>query len=144
MATTVIETYGVIRADGTLELEDKLTGPPRRVKVRVESAEAESDEDLAVRLAALVARWKDERRHTSKIKTMRECPAYREILAMGERAVPFILGHLEKDGGFLFLAMEDITGASVVPEKGDSWIEQLNAAWIAWGLAKGYRWERAV
>ena len=39
MATTVLETYGVIRADGTLELEQKLAGPPGRVKVRVESVD---------------------------------------------------------------------------------------------------------
>jgi hypothetical protein len=37
--TTVLETYGVIRADGTLELEQKLAVPPGRVKVRVESME---------------------------------------------------------------------------------------------------------
>ena len=38
--TTVFETFGVIRADGTLEIEQKLAVPPGRVKVRVESMEA--------------------------------------------------------------------------------------------------------
>ena len=38
--TTVLETFGVIRADGTLELEQKLAVPPGRVRVRVESMEA--------------------------------------------------------------------------------------------------------
>jgi hypothetical protein len=36
----VLETFGVVRADGTLELEQKLAVPPGRVKVRVESMEA--------------------------------------------------------------------------------------------------------
>ena len=39
MATTITETFGVVRADGTLEVEQKLPVPPGRVKVRVESME---------------------------------------------------------------------------------------------------------
>jgi hypothetical protein len=36
--TMILETFGVVRADGTLELDQKLTIPPGRVKVRVEPA----------------------------------------------------------------------------------------------------------
>lgn len=37
--STVLETFGVVRADGTLDLEQKLPGTPRRVRVRVEEME---------------------------------------------------------------------------------------------------------
>lgn len=37
--TTIHETFGVVRPDGTLEVEQKLEVPPGRVKVRVESIE---------------------------------------------------------------------------------------------------------
>ena len=37
--TTIHETFGVVRPDGTLEVEHKLEVPPGRVKVRVESIE---------------------------------------------------------------------------------------------------------
>jgi hypothetical protein len=37
MATTSLEVLGTIRADGTLELDEKLPLPPGRVKVRVEA-----------------------------------------------------------------------------------------------------------
>jgi hypothetical protein len=40
MATTILETLGTIRPDGTLELDQKLAVPPGRVKVRVEPIEA--------------------------------------------------------------------------------------------------------
>jgi len=40
MTATSLEVLGTVRADGTLELDQKLTIPPGRVKVRVESVEA--------------------------------------------------------------------------------------------------------
>lgn len=39
MATTILEMLGIVRPDGTLELDQKLAVPPGRVKVRVESVE---------------------------------------------------------------------------------------------------------
>jgi hypothetical protein len=146
MAATVFETYGVIRADGTLELEEKLAGLPGRVKVRVESAEpvTESTEDFAKRFATLNATWKEETRFSSKIKTRIEHPAFREIVAMGEKAVPLILADLEKDGGFGFLAMEKITGVDPIPAEIYGKPDEMAAAWIAWGRTQGHRWENAV
>jgi len=39
MPATNLEILGTVRADGTLELDQKLTVPPGRVKVRVEPVE---------------------------------------------------------------------------------------------------------
>ena len=39
MATTILETLGTVRPDGTLDLDQKVTVAPGRVKVRVESVE---------------------------------------------------------------------------------------------------------
>jgi hypothetical protein len=39
MAVTTNEVLGIVRPDGSLELTDKLTVPPGRVRVRVESLE---------------------------------------------------------------------------------------------------------
>ncbi len=39
VAVTILEMLGIVRSDGTLELDQKLTVPPGRVKVRVESVE---------------------------------------------------------------------------------------------------------
>ncbi len=39
MATTILETLGTVRPDGTLDLDQKVTVVPGRVKVRVESVE---------------------------------------------------------------------------------------------------------
>ena len=40
MATTNLELLGTVRSDGTLDLDQKVTVPPGRVKVRVESVES--------------------------------------------------------------------------------------------------------
>ena len=106
---------------------------------------AETDAEFAERFAALVARWNEGTRHRSRMKDYIEHPAFGEIVALGQRAVPLLLARMEKkERGFFHLALEKITGARPVPEKGESWIEQLHAAWLAWGRAQGYRWDDAV
>ena len=142
MATTILETFGVIRSDGTLELEQKLAVLPGRVKVRVESMpEAENAEDLARRFAELTATWKEGTRFTSKIKTMREHPAYREIVAMGKKAVPLILASIEKEPHWWFLALPEINGGGpTIPVASRGKLPELVALWIKWGREQGYRW----
>lgn len=152
----VLEAYGVIRADGTLDLEQKLSPLPGRVKVRVEAADLESDADFAKRFARLAATWHEDTRFSSRMGRDAEHPAYREIIAMGERAVPLLLADLERNGGHWFIALHQITGAEPpIPEghRGNKevapgWIgydiKGMQAAWLAWGREKGYRWEHAV
>jgi hypothetical protein len=103
----------------------------------------ESAEDLAKRFAALAKRWKKETLHHSRMDKVAAHPAHREIIAMGEKAVPLILADLEKDGGAWFMALREITGASPVPHEDRGIVKKMAAAWLAWGRAKGYRWERA-
>jgi hypothetical protein len=110
----------------------------------ITESQQESDKEFAARFAELVATWKEGTRHRSRIKDFIEHPAFLEIVAIGEKAVPLILARLEKDPSFLYLAMTEITGATVVPEKGKNWIEQEAIAWLAWGRENGYRWEHVV
>ena len=144
MTTKLIETFGEIRADGTLELDQKLAGAPRRVKVRVEDIEVESDEDFAVRFERLNGKLKEDNRFSSRLKTTLQHPAFREIVAMGMRAVPLLLADLEKNGGFGFLALEEITGIDPMPGRSNVKIDETQAAWIAWGRTQGYGCSNAV
>ena len=52
-------------------------------------------ETLAQKFCRLATKWKEEGRFMSKTKDMKKGPAYREIVAMGEAAVPLILADLE-------------------------------------------------
>jgi hypothetical protein len=106
--------------------------------------QAESAEDFAKRFASLAARWKEETRLSSRAKDMAAHPAYREIIAMGERAVPLILAELEKEADHWFMALREITGASPVPKEDRGIMKKMAAAWIVWGHEQGYRWERGM
>jgi hypothetical protein len=99
----------------------------------------ESAEDLAKRFAHLVSTWRERTAFSSKIKTRIEHPAFREIVAMGEPAIPLILADLEKNGGFGFLALAEITGANPIPENSHVNNDEWATAWLAWGREKGFR-----
>ena len=138
--TTILETFGVVRADGALDLEQKLPPLAGRVKVRVESAESESDEEFARRFAALKAKWNEDTQHISRMDKVAAHPSYQEIIAMGERVVPLLLADLETNSEHWFMALAKITGVNPVPKEDAGKIARMAAAWLAWGRGKGYRW----
>jgi hypothetical protein len=110
------------------------------VPEKAEEPVDESAENMAKRFAALTARWKEETAIYSRVDKMANHPAYREIVAMGEKAVPLILADLEKNGGKWFMALRQLTGAHPVPKESAGKIREMEAAWIEWGRAQGYRW----
>lgn len=107
-------------------------------------AATESADDLAKRFERLAATWREETRHLSRIDLAQKHPAFREVVAMGERAVPLILADMEKNGGQWFEALSAITAADPIPDEIAGDIEKMEAAWFAWARTKGYRWEHAV
>ena len=66
--------------------------------------------------AELTAKWKKETYYSSKAAKKAQHPAYREIVAMGEKALTLIMADLEKNGGQWFMALWEISGANPVPE----------------------------
>jgi hypothetical protein len=108
------------------------------------TTETESAEELAKRFKLLVKTWKAATLFSSRAGKMAEHPAYREIVAMGDKAVPLILAEMEKNGGHWFIALSEITGANPIPEESCGKIREMEAAWFAWARAKGHRWEHAV
>jgi adenine-specific DNA-methyltransferase len=112
--------------------------------ISLEILRGDKSENIETQFAELTARWKDETRFSSKMKTISEHPAYRKIVAMGDKAVPLILADLEKNGGAWFMALREITGVSPVPKENRGKVKDMASAWIAWGRERGYRWKRAV
>ena len=65
-------------------------------------------------------------------------PAYRQIVEMGERAIPFLLCELTERADHWFVALHKITVADPVPEKDRGNIRAMAKAWIQWGKEQGY------
>ena len=90
------------------------------------------------RFAELADQWENETVFYSNPTQMIQHPAYREIVSMGEPAVPLILERMRETGRHWDHALEDITGTN--PVKRSDWgnIPAVQTSWLDWGEANGY------
>ncbi|MXZ92076.1 MAG: hypothetical protein F4W95_15095 [Chloroflexi bacterium] len=65
-------------------------------------------------------------------------PAHREIVGMGEAALPLILERMQAQGGHWFHALHEITRARPVPPESRGRIKEMTQAWLEWGELNGY------
>ena len=90
------------------------------------------------RFRELADLWENETVLLSGSAPAAEHPAHREIVAMGEPAVPLILERMRSQGGHWFHALGQITGADPVApaDRGD--IAKMRQSWLAWAEGNGY------
>lgn len=137
MAMTLVETSGTIRADGTLELDQKVNVPPGKVKVRLESVEAPNRAQES-RFRELVRQWKQATLLMSSITDMATHPAYQQMIGMGQTALPLILEELRREPDQWFWALKAITGEDPVPQADRGNLPRMAHAWLAWAKDHGY------
>jgi len=101
------------------------------------STEAESMVDHHVVFEELANRWHDETKFSSDTDFITSRDSYRQIIAMGQPAIPWILHDLATRGGDWFGALEAITGESPVPVDDVGFPRRMKGAWLAWGRARG-------
>ena len=91
------------------------------------------------RFTELADQWENETVFLSNPDRIAEHPAHREIVSMGESAVPLILKRMQAQGGHWFYALRDITGANPVkPCRAAATLRAMQACWLEWGKANGY------
>lgn len=96
------------------------------------------ESDPGTKFRALVRRWKKDTEADSSIARMVRHPAYRQIIEMGEAAVPLLLAELKREPDFWFVALREITGVNPAPPEAAGKVELLAQSWIEWGREKGY------
>ena len=101
---------------------------------------AHAGETLEERFQRLAATWRAETAYLSSLTDMTAHPAYREIVSMGQDAVPLLLRDLEKEPEHWFMALAEITGANPVPPQHAGNIDRMAADWLRWGREHGYQW----
>jgi hypothetical protein len=98
-------------------------------------------ETLEQRVARLLAQWRDETAFLSSSTQIAAHPAYQELIALGQAALPLLFRDLEQThDGHLSGALSDITGAHPVPEEDRGKIRKIAEAWLRWGRENGHQW----
>ena len=95
------------------------------------------EETIGDQFRRLAEQWRNE---TSMLSSPTETilhPAYWRIILMGLSVVPLILRDLRETGGYWFVALEKITGATP-PGANSSDLDQVIEAWLNWGRANEY------
>ena len=91
--------------------------------------------ELRAEFERLTAEWKQETAHLSSSSMIATHRAYREIIAMGKEAIPFILRDLEESPSQWFWALRSIAGESPVRPEDRGNVDTMTTAWLDWGEA---------
>ena len=90
------------------------------------------------RFQELADQWEMETVFLSNSDRAAAHPAHREIVSMGELAVPLILERMQSQGGHWFHALHDITHADPVKPSDRGNVKAMQASWQEWGERNGY------
>lgn len=97
-------------------------------------------ETLEQRFRRLDAIWRKETAYQSSSTKIKNHPAFREVVGMGEAVVPLLLRDLQIDASLWVWALPEITGEDPVPPEDRVNIAKITEAWLCWGKTKGLRW----
>ena len=81
--------------------------------------------------------WERETALLSRSGRAAEHPAYQEIIAVGQPAVPLILKRMQSSGGHRFQALHWITGEDPVDPKDRGNIAAMQKSRLDWGKRNG-------
>lgn len=86
----------------------------------------------------LAEQWRRETGMLSSVSKKVGHPAYQKIIAMGDKALPFILRELRDRPAYWFGALKAITAQSPARPDEKLDLQKLREAWLRWGQERGY------
>jgi len=92
--------------------------------------------ELLERFHRLAAEWDREVGNISSLTAMTRHPKYREIIDLGWKVVPLMLDDLQRNRGFWFLALNEITGIRPFDPRDAGNTKRMTEAWLKWGKFK--------
>jgi hypothetical protein len=93
---------------------------------------------MEAKLETLAHVWLVETSAASSVADKMNNAAFREIVAIGKDAVPFLLSKLLSDPGEWIVALHTITGADPVQESHRGYLNEMTKDWLTWGRKSGY------
>ncbi len=86
----------------------------------------------AVRIKNLITKWRAETCYASSVSEKIKNPEFKEIVEMGDSAVPYIISELKTAPDFLFMALHLITGIDPTPDSAKGKPREMIEAWLLW------------
>ena len=87
----------------------------------------------------LAARWTDLTAYRSNVGALREHPVAREIIALGEPAIPLLLRELAREPAVSWMVLLAATsGEDPVPPEAAGRVAAMARAWLDWGRMRGH------
>ena len=96
--------------------------------------------ELEATFEELARQWiKDTAIHSNPAIITRH-PAFAQIVEMGNKAIPQILGEISqgRNRPLWFQALHDITGNTPAAEESWGKVDEVAASWLEWGKEQGY------
>jgi hypothetical protein len=81
--------------------------------------------------------WESASQHMSSVRDKAALPEFREIVRLGNKAVPFIIRRLRDRPSFLFLALAQITEENPVPHGVQGNVPAIIDSWMRWAEREG-------
>ena len=100
--------------------------------------EATVEPAVRERFRELADLWEEETLFFSFADRAARHPACREIVSMGEAAIPLILERLQSWAGEWFSPLEEITGINPVNPDDYGNVPAMTESWVEWGRLNGY------
>ena len=83
-------------------------------------------------------RWKFETRFFSNSNEIINNSAYKSIIGMGKKTIPWIIRDLKKSNNHWFFALKEITGINPVNPENYGKINDMKNDWIVWAEKNNY------
>jgi hypothetical protein len=102
--------------------------------------QAPPEETIEQHVGRLLAAWREQTGFLSSSTARVSHPAYRELIALGTAALPFVFRDMEHTfDGHLSSALVAITGAQPVPPEEGGQIRKVAELWLTWAQQHGYQ-----
>jgi hypothetical protein len=95
-------------------------------------------ETFAAKFYRLTQSWKDATRFSSTYQQLLANPSYLELIAMGEKILPFIFTDMQREASHWFMALHILTGMNPVKPENRGNIQLMTHDWLEWAKSKGY------
>ena len=113
------------------------TEGPAPEHAHLHGADADNQDGVGERFRKLADLWRKETGMHSSMSKRLGHPAYREIIALGEKVLPLILRELRDRPDHWFEALKAITKQTPVTAEERADPKKARAAWLRWGKDRG-------